>query len=117
MDDELLKLLKYWIEKDTMVKFYQSRAWRYIKQRAHERDNYECQMCRQRGLYHKVENVHHIKEVKDKPSMALLLSNTLCLCIPCHNAIHGKVQYKKGRQASTTISSGEFQNLDDTETW
>ncbi|WP_353762086.1 hypothetical protein [Bacillus cereus group sp. RP43] len=37
------------------------REWKTLRQKAMKRDNYECQICKSRGKYKPVENVHHIK--------------------------------------------------------
>lgn len=85
---ERLQLLINYIRNDELMKFYKSREWMALRQIALKRDNYECQMCKAKGRYHKAENVHHVKEVKIAPHLSLTLDNLLCVCIPCHNEIH-----------------------------
>lgn len=84
---EIIKL----IESDNLIKFYKCAAWNGVnglRRKALIRDNYECQMCKDKGRYHKAENVHHVLEVKKFPQHAMSLENLLCVCITCHNEIH-----------------------------
>ncbi|HDT6575772.1 TPA: HNH endonuclease [Bacillus cereus] len=78
-------------EKNKIIKFYKHRYWaKHIRLQALERDNYECQSCKRLGKYRKGRNVHHIKELRDRPDLAYILSNLETLCIQCHNKEHGK---------------------------
>ncbi|WP_437177054.1 HNH endonuclease [Heyndrickxia ginsengihumi] len=81
-----------------MIPFYQCKEWRQLRVQALERDNYECQECKRRGKYRRGKNVHHIKEVKDRPDLALTLENLETLCIQCHNEIHDKRLKKDKRK-------------------
>ncbi len=82
-------------------RFYNSMAWR--KKRAYIllRDKFMCQHCKKR-IEEKIllgvpltENerkipianeVHHIKELKNYPHLALVDSNLISLCRDCHEA-------------------------------
>lgn len=75
-----------------LMKFYKSREWMQLRLKALKRDNYECQLCKENGRYHKAENVHHMKEVKTHPHLSLTLSNLQCLCIKCHNEVHDRLE-------------------------
>lgn len=89
--EEIVKL----IQLNNLMKFYKSKAWLTLRKKALKRDNYECQMCKKKGKYHKAENVHHIKEVKQHPEQALHLDNLLSLCIKCHNEIHDRLDQQQ----------------------
>ncbi|WP_331000859.1 HNH endonuclease [Radiobacillus kanasensis] len=83
------------IREDKLVKFYQCKAWygkNGIRQQALERDNYECQECKRQGKVSPAQNVHHIKEVKEYPELALVLDNTESVCIKCHNKEHKRLE-------------------------
>ncbi|MEB8734799.1 HNH endonuclease, partial [Bacillus cereus] len=68
---EIIKLY----EEDNMIKFYKHSYWRkHIRIVALERDNSECQKCKRKGKYSKGRNVHHIKELRDRPGLAYVLS-------------------------------------------
>ena len=75
-----------------LVKFYQSPGWRKVRQLVLIRDNHECQACKRAGKVGKAENVHHIKEVKKYPELALVISNCEGICISCHNEEHDRLE-------------------------
>lgn len=74
-----------------MASFYKTRLWKDKRIEILERDNYECQMCRQEGKYSRATTVHHMVELKDKPELGLASSNLTSLCPNCHNKIHGRL--------------------------
>ncbi|WP_241657123.1 HNH endonuclease [Halobacillus salinus] len=75
-----------------MVKFYQSDAWREVRTKALIRDNNECQECKRKGKVGLGQNVHHFKEVKTHPWLALQLDNVEAVCISCHNKEHKRLE-------------------------
>lgn len=91
MDPRKLETLISYIHEDKLVKFYKSREWRELRQVALLRDNNECQMHKAKGKYQRAQCVHHIKEVKPYPHLALTLANLTSLCNNCHNEVHGRV--------------------------
>ena len=86
-------------------KFYSSREWKRIRLIVLERDNYECQECRRKGLVTIDTNeysesakrkkiklvVHHVKELEHHPELALEIDNLEVNCVDCHNAEHDRV--------------------------
>ncbi len=98
MDREMLRWIEGLIRQDKLVKFYQCREWRKLRLEALERDHYECQICKRKGKYRRAQNVHHIKEVKSRPDLALTLDNLESVCIKCHNEIHKKEYNLKSKQ-------------------
>ena len=93
-------------------KFYHSAAWRKKRKDILRRDNFECQRCRRRieeanrdgitleAAKRKISRavcVHHIKEYKDRPDLALIDDNLISLCGNCHNDIHGRTAGEKLR--------------------
>lgn len=90
-----LQTIKQLIKEDKLVKFYQCKEWRTLRLKALERDNYECQECKKRGKVTTSKDtkleVHHIKEVKKHPELALVLNNLKTVCVDCHNKEHGKL--------------------------
>ena len=69
---------------DWIRRFYNSVAWR--KKRAYIllRDKYQCQHCK--GKVTPANEVHHIKELRTHRHLALVDSNLISLCRPCHEA-------------------------------
>lgn len=85
--------------------FYNSAEWKHKRIRILERDLYECQDCKARlskanrdgiilsGDDRKIRRaveVHHIKELKERPDLALEDDNLISLCTQCHNIRHGR---------------------------
>lgn len=83
--------LYHLIKTGQLIKFYKSREWLDLRQLALRRDNYECQMHRAKAKYHHAQCVHHLREVKPYPHLALTLDNLMSLCNVCHNEVHGRV--------------------------
>ena len=86
-------------------KFYNSKEWRRKRLDILRRDMFECQDCRRRLSKAAAEGirltgndaqirtaceVHHIKELKDYPNLALADENLISLCTQCHNLRHGR---------------------------
>ncbi|KYG90004.1 HNH endonuclease [[Bacillus] sp. KCTC 13219] len=98
--DRKQQLVQY-IADGELMKFYKSREWRALRKKAIERDNAECQHCKElgrvttrntineRGKRTKMD-VNHIKPVKTHPHLALTLGNLEYLCVDCHNKADGK---------------------------
>lgn len=85
--------------------FYNSSAWKHKRIEILERDRYECQDCRKRlkkaaehgeqlagrdRLIRRAEEVHHVRELKEHPELALDNDNLISLCTQCHNIRHGR---------------------------
>ena len=81
------KLLKE-IENNNVSAFYNSWTWRKKSKEILKRDNYECQICKSKGRFHKAECVHHKKHIKEYSYLALTNDNLISLCNSCHNKEH-----------------------------
>ena len=70
--------------------FYKTIQWTRTRAYIVERDQNECQSCKDRGLV-TTDNliVHHIEPLEYVPSKGLDESNLITVCIGCHNFIHG----------------------------
>lgn len=79
-------------------RFYGSGNWNRIRKKVLERDNYECQWCRQEGRVtlrgDAVLEVDHIKELEHYPKLALDMNNLRVLCRNCHNKRHERFNYR-----------------------
>lgn len=93
-----------WTEQECN-RFYWSARWKRKRDEILRRDHYECQACRKRieaaakegttlhgydARIHRAVCVHHIKELKDFPDLALDDDNLVSLCHRCHDRIHGR---------------------------
>lgn len=74
--------------------FYKSTMWRRLRKEVLTESNNECQMCKERGVFEPGTVAHHIKHVGEHPELALTKSNLLCICEPCHYALHHTIKYK-----------------------
>lgn len=114
MDEKFYRWLLYLIRENKMVKFYQSPQWRRVRAERLKSDNYECQSCKAQGKYSKAQNVHHKKEVKEFPRLALDVENTESLCIVHHNEVHDRylsIEEKKLKKLDS------FKNFNPEERW
>lgn len=90
-------------------KFYNSKQWKAKRIEILDRDRHECQDCVKR-LHDAVKNntilpaderkirpaceVHHIKELSERPDLELDNDNLISLCVQCHNIRHGRTVKK-----------------------
>ena len=74
--------------------FYNTGAWKRLRQVALSRDGGMCQKCMERfragyGVKpRRAVMVHHIVPVKERPDLALNLDNLRSLCWECHAEEH-----------------------------
>lgn len=84
--------------KQARARFYGSSEWRAFRESILERDNFECQWCKEQGRvtskYNSILEVDHIEELKDRPDLALEPSNLRTLCKDCHNKRHKRFNYR-----------------------
>lgn len=86
-------------------KIYNSKNWKIKRVIILKRDHFECQDCIKRlkdaavngtqlrgedRQIRKATEVHHIKELREYPELALADDNLISLCSQCHNARHGR---------------------------
>ena len=89
--------------KEQKAKFYNSTAWKHMRNFIKERDNGECQECKRNGYVFIDDGeikdngrkkikliVHHIKELEFYPELALEVSNLELICVNCHNKEHDR---------------------------
>lgn len=82
--------------------FYKSPEWKALRQRVLDEQHYECEDCRAKSpsVITPAVTVHHEKEVKSFPELALSYQytdpagqqrrNLFALCEDCHNKRHGR---------------------------
>lgn len=96
------------IQNDRLIEFYKSDDWKELRSDVMEELHNECQDCLRFGLVTKADCVHHVNEVRCKPSLALSKyytdkggnkqRNLVPLCNACHNIRHPE---KGGNKAKT----------------
>ena len=95
MKPDLLMKIKYLIAENKIQLFYKWRIWEEKKQYIMARDNYECQECKKEGkltIKQKSKlDVHHKKELKDYPFLALDDENLETVCVHHHNILDNKI--------------------------
>ena len=79
--EEIVRLIKE-------GKFYKSSAWEKKRLEILERDNYECQVCKEEGGFTPATTVHHILHLENRPDLAFDNDNLLSVCAACHNKEH-----------------------------
>jgi 5-methylcytosine-specific restriction protein A len=94
-DSELVQWITTLIQRNKIVVFYKSAAWRHLRAETLAEQHGECQMCKDNGVYEEATMVHHIKYVREHPQLALTKSNLMALCDECHYQIHHTVKYKE----------------------
>ncbi|MPQ44500.1 HNH endonuclease [Clostridium tarantellae] len=82
-------------------KFYKSYTWVKVRKKVMLRDNNECQRCKEQGMFSIGQCVHHKKELKKHPELALDINNLTVLCNKCHNIVHEKGAPKNKRKCLT----------------
>lgn len=83
--------------------FYRSGEWLRKRAEVLERDNNECQKCKQQGKFKKADCVHHIKHLEHRPDLALTDDNLTSLCGTCHNSEHPE-KLRKNRYTKKFIN-------------
>lgn len=80
------------------AKFYSSSEWKSLRQQCLERDNFECQWCKEQGRvttqYNSILEVDHMKELEKFPEFATDLDNLRTLCKDCHNKRHKRFNFR-----------------------
>ena len=90
--------------------WYNSEAWKTMREYVLKYDHYECQICKAKGRYRRADIVHHVKHLKDRADLALSLYDPdsgerqlISVCKRCHEELHpeSQRQYKQQKQLIT----------------
>jgi 5-methylcytosine-specific restriction protein A len=92
----------------TSKAFYNSKAWEKCRLLILQRDNHLCQECLKQNKITPADMVHHIKELRDHPELALDEDNLESLCNTCHNKEHPDRRNKKIKKVSSKIKVIKF---------
>ena len=108
----LVTWLRYLISINRLDTFYHSRHWKKIKREVLQEQHWECEKCRVEGILTIVREdkkrsgvVHHMKEVRKHPHLALSTHyidekgkkqrNLIVLCNKHHEEIHERMYKRK----------------------
>lgn len=100
------------IDRDKVIKqkrdkFYHSTIWRQTRKKVLERDNYECQWCKEQGKVttatDDVLEVDHIKTYEVYPELGIEMDNLRTLCRTCHNKRHGREHFWSEKDSEKKI--------------
>lgn len=89
------------IAEGRLEEFYNSKGWRKRSRRIIKAYHNECQMCKAEHRLTRATLAHHVKHLRDYPELAYEPSNLLPLCHDCHERIHERGAYARGRQRFT----------------
>jgi len=92
---ELVQWIRILYLHNNIKAFYMNVVWRTVRAEILREQNNECQMCKSEGLVEEATMVHHIKELKYHPELAVDKDNLKALCKECHYQIHHTIKYKK----------------------
>lgn len=89
--DKLLELINSG-KADT---FYSWTEWLKLRKKVMQIDHHECQICKAKGRYSRGYIVHHVKHLKDRPDLALCITDPdtgerqlITVCKQCHEELH-----------------------------
>ena len=82
------------------VVWYNSAAWKSVREAVLRMDHHECQRCKARGRYSRAVLVHHVKHLKDRPDLALSIwdgeeRQLVSVCKRCHEELHPESQRQR----------------------
>lgn len=116
IDRSLAQWIRELIAENRLYRFYKCDEWMDLREMVLFENNYECEDCRARGRYQKAYMVHHEREVRDYPELALSRTyrdadgehkQLWALCYECHEKRHGRMY--KGKAVPRNISDIERQ--------
>lgn len=97
-DTPLAKWIRALYSEGKIYIFYKSPEWIGLRNRILEKDHYECVDCREKGRYTRAKLVHHEREVRDYPELAMseffideegqTQRQLVSLCMDCHERRH-----------------------------
>lgn len=96
------KTLAAWIREleaeNKLARFYKTAEWRNLRENVLQENHFECRMCADRGIYTRADTVHHVREVRERPELALSRTyldkdgneceQLVPLCNRHHNEVH-----------------------------
>lgn len=68
--------------------FYNTKAWKRLREKKYCDADGLCERCRERGIIREGREVHHIVPLDKDWSRRLDYSNLILLCSDCHAEVH-----------------------------
>ena len=72
------------------TRFYLTKAWKKVRKSVLQRDRYCCVLCGKDVSGYKKSRVDHIIPLRERPELALDLTNLRTLCPSCDNRRHSE---------------------------
>lgn len=101
LDKSLGQWIRELIEEGRIYRFYKSEEWLELRDQILFEAHYECEDCRAKGKYERAYMVHHDREVREYPELALSRTyrdengkehkQLWALCYKCHEIRHGRM--------------------------
>jgi len=92
-------------------RFYKSTAWKKARQLALQRDKHLCARHLKNKQIVPADVVHHIKELRYHPNLALDLDNLECLCHRCHTRLHKTKSNQEEKISISYVSDGANEEM------
>lgn len=99
------------IETGSSDDFYDWIDWKKIRASVLKFDNFECQICKERGRQKPAVIVHHVKHLRDRPDLALSVFDPdsgarqlISLCRACHEEQHPERGLKKYQKSENPLT-------------
>lgn len=98
-----LQTVRDQIKRNRGLQFYQSLAWRRVRNTVLADAHNECAMCGARGRYTRATMVHHVWLLRDHPELALArhyysggkaYAQLVPLCHDCHEIAHARRDFR-----------------------
>lgn len=95
--DQLEAWINQLIKDNQLYKFYKCKEWKKLSEQIKKENNYECVLCKRKGIHTRARSVHHVQWVRKHPRLALsrtytykgkVYDNLIPLCESCHNEQH-----------------------------
>ncbi len=113
MTQKQIEHVRECIRKGNMHAFYDWPPWVKIRHQVLILDKFECQRCKEHGIYRRATVAHHRMFVKKYPELALEIwytdtdgtrkRNIISLCNECHEVIHGRKGSVKTKKKPLTV--------------
>lgn len=103
-------VLRYSKSRSERESFYHSKEWKLLRKQALERDNFQCQYCKEMGIISVGNVVDHIIPTQVDESLMRSLDNLATACQRCHD---NKTRWEQSYYGTGYNKDGESKELKD----